>query len=123
MNMSTTMMLPQEIEVWYIIPTLRKELALCLKELGISQKDIAKKLGITEAAVSQYIKGKRGSETEIPNELKSEVMHSAKLILEDKSNLFKEMNRLCLETKKTDFICHIHRKHTELPSNCDLCFR
>ena len=123
MNMSTTVMLPQEVEVWYIIPALRKELTISLKQLGLSQKEIAGKLGITEAAVSQYISGKRGSETEIPESLKLQIMQSAKDIISGKSNLFKEINRLCMETKKTDFICHVHRKYTDLPNNCDLCFR
>ena len=50
---------PQEIEVWYVLPAIRKELVVTLKEKNLTQKKIAEFLNITEAAVSQYIKQKR----------------------------------------------------------------
>ena len=37
---------PQELEVFYVIPALRREFSLRLKESGKSQKDIAKVLGV-----------------------------------------------------------------------------
>ena len=53
---------PQEVEVFYLLPTLRKEIAKALKTRGHDQKRIAAMLGVTDAAVSQYISGKRGSD-------------------------------------------------------------
>ena len=53
---------PQEIEVWHIIPAIRKELVVALKEKGNSQKKIADLLNLSEAAVSQYLKLKRARE-------------------------------------------------------------
>ena len=55
------MELPQEIELWYVIPSLRKALVTVLKKKGMKQKDIAPLLGISEPAVSQYMKDKRAS--------------------------------------------------------------
>jgi hypothetical protein len=46
--------MPQEIEVWYIIPAIRKELAKRLvQHHEVAQKDVAELLGVTEAAISQ----------------------------------------------------------------------
>ena len=45
--------LPQEIEVWYLIPAIRAELAKELLKEGINQTKIASILNITNAAVSQ----------------------------------------------------------------------
>ena len=55
--------MPQEIEVWYLIPALRKELArIFIKDYGLAQKKAAELLGISGAAVSQYVKEKRAKE-------------------------------------------------------------
>ena len=49
-------MLPQEVEVWYIIPAVRKEMAkLLTKEYGFSYERAGRALGISKAAVSQYL--------------------------------------------------------------------
>ena len=50
---------PQSIELHYVLPAVRREIALKLKEKGLGQKEIAKRLSVTEAAVSQYINDKR----------------------------------------------------------------
>ena len=54
-------LMPQEIEVRYILPSLRKELAIQMNKKGLKQRKIANLLGLTPAAISQYIKEKRGS--------------------------------------------------------------
>lgn len=53
--------IPCEIATWYILPVIRKELAILLvKNHGMSQKKTASLLGVTDAAVSQYLSKKRG---------------------------------------------------------------
>jgi hypothetical protein len=44
------------------VPAIKAKLAKDLKKKGCSQKDIATILGVTEAAVSQYISGKRAKQ-------------------------------------------------------------
>jgi len=45
-----------------LLPPMRAEMVLRLiQKQGISQSDAAKRLGITRAAVSQYMNGKRGA--------------------------------------------------------------
>ena len=64
---------PQEIEVWYILPAIRKELVRVFKEKGKSGKEIAFLLGITPASVSQYGKDKRGG-AELPLEVRNYIL-------------------------------------------------
>ncbi len=53
--------LPCEIFMWNVIPSIRKEIAVILiKEHNMSQREAARALGVSEAAVSQYLKNKRG---------------------------------------------------------------
>lgn len=52
-------MQPCESAVKYKVPAIKAELARKLKKEGKSQKEIAKLLGVTEAAISQYLSGKR----------------------------------------------------------------
>lgn len=48
------------IMVKYVLPALRAQIALELLDRGYRVKDIAELLGLTQAAVSQYLRSKRG---------------------------------------------------------------
>jgi len=55
------MLLPAEIESRSLIPALRAILAKKLSEkYSIHEDEISKMLGVTQAAVSNYIRGTRG---------------------------------------------------------------
>ena len=55
--------LPQELEIWYLIPALRRELTkIFISDFKLSQKKISEILGITESAVSQYQNSKRAQD-------------------------------------------------------------
>jgi predicted transcriptional regulator len=60
-----------DIMVRKYLPAMRAEMVLRLiNREGISQSDAAKKLGVSRAAVSQYLSGKRGdAKVEISSEL------------------------------------------------------
>jgi len=116
------MMLPQEIEVWYILPAVRS--ALC-KELAISlpQKRIAALLGITEPAVSQYIKGKRGSKIKLSEEVRREIKTTAKKLMESKVHPMEAINYLSKKVLHTNEICKLHiRMEEDVPDGCKVCF-
>ena len=71
--------MPQEIEVWYIIPAIRRELAKSMiKDLKITQKQVASIMEITEAAVSQYLHSKRAKEVVFTKAILEEIKKSAK---------------------------------------------
>ena len=115
--------MPQEIEVWYIIPAIRRELTKSMIGLGLTQKQVARRMGITEAAVSQYLSFKRAKEVVFSNAVLEEIKKSAKKITEDKSTIVPEMMRLTKLTGVKQVMCGLHKKQdANLPKGCDICF-
>jgi uncharacterized protein len=72
-----------------ILPPMRAEMVFRLVQReGLSQSDAAKRLGVTRAAVSQYMSRKRGvSEVQITNELDSMIDRWALAVLTGESDL------------------------------------
>lgn len=101
--------LPQKAELMYLIPTIRKELALALKK-SFSESEIASKLGLTKSAVSQYIHKKRGAEIKFPEKIKREITKAAKRIANGKSSGMAEIVDLLELAKKSRFTCKICRE-------------
>ncbi len=113
---------PQEVEVFYLLPTLRKEIAKALKTHGHDQKRIAAMLGVTDAAVSQYITGKRGSEVEFPKEFTQRVAEAAKTIL-DQQSCFTQLQQLMQEATTSGLLCQIHMQMDKsVGTSCAVCF-
>ena len=115
--------MPQEIEVWYLLPALRREIAkILINDHSLSQKKVAKLLGITESAVSQYLKEKRGQEIKFKANDLEKIKDAAKKILDDKANLTKYIYELSVTFRGSKTICELHKKHDEnLPDRCDIC--
>ena len=81
------MLLPSEIESKLLIPAVRailsKELVI---EKGLKEEEVARMLGITQAAVSNYLRGTRGDNELIAKLLSlSEIMSMIKEIRDDLS--------------------------------------
>ena len=113
------MLLPQEIEVWYIIPAIRRELTQELLNLGLNQKQIAERLDVTPSAVSQYIKNKRASKIKFDDKIKKEIKQAAKKIAENKSCcIVKETNELCKQISNSGFLMEIQRKFNVRCKEC-----
>jgi len=121
--MKKTMIMPQEVEVWYLLPALRRELAnIFLKDYAINQRRISKMLGITESAVSQYLKLKRAKDLDFDSNIQKEIKLAVDRFIQH-NNFIQEFNYLINLIEKTQFICKIHRKHDEdLPETCQLCY-
>ncbi|MEA3430474.1 MAG: transcriptional regulator [Nanoarchaeota archaeon] len=113
--------LPQEIEVWYVIPAIRKELTKAMKKLGLSQRIIAQKLGLRESAVSQYIHSKRGKNINFDIKTKKMITKSAKDIVEHKSCVIKEIQDLCKAIRNNKTLCKIHKKYADIDHCCGIC--
>jgi len=104
--------LPQEIEVWYIIPAIRRELARCMiAEGGMTYEKVGNILGITKAAVSQYLANKRASKIKLPPQIEPEVAKACVNIAENKSNAVKEIDRLLKIIRKKGYICRVCDTH------------
>ena len=81
------MLLPSEIESKLLIPAVRsilsKELVI---EKGLKEEEVARMLGITQAAVSNYLRGTRGDNELISKPMSlSEIMSMIKEIGNDLS--------------------------------------
>jgi hypothetical protein len=113
---------PQEVEVFYILPAIRRELSLALKEQGKSQREIAKLLGVTEAAVSQYISKKRAADVAFPAELAAEIRATAPRIT-DRRSMMQETQRILAHAKDRKLTCRMHESVADVPKGCDVCFR
>ncbi len=59
------MIQPFELVVNKVLPTVRARVAQILIDEGMKQVEVAKRLGVTQAAVSHYNSGSRGSDAEI----------------------------------------------------------
>ncbi|MBI2573623.1 hypothetical protein HYV86_07195 [Candidatus Woesearchaeota archaeon] len=112
------MLHPQEIETYYIIPTVRKYFALFLVDQGLKQKDVAAMLGVHTAAISQYRSKKRGMQVTFPPEIINEMKKSA-LKIKDHFSYFQEMQRLLHLIRKTKVLCQIHHQFSPIPQGCD----
>lgn len=111
---------PQEIEVWYIIPAIRKSLADELINLGMKQKDVALKLNLTTAAISQYKKSKRGKNIAFPAIIKDKIKISA-VALSNNANSDVIIQDLIKEIRKT-CLCQLHKSFDDtVDCNCNLC--
>lgn len=113
--------MPQEIEVWYVIPAIRKELAKAMKKKGLKQQEIATNLGLTVPAVSQYITGKRGKDVDFGKDIKAEIVVAADNIIENRRIMVPEIQRICSLVKKEGLLCKIAKKYHELPEDCKYC--
>ena len=83
--------------VWYLLPLIRKEFAKSLiKDHGLTQRKAAEKLGITEAAVSQYVSKKRGDLKVTHVGIRREIKKSTKRIIDGDIQVMKtETCRIC----------------------------
>ncbi len=87
--------LPQEIEVWYVIPALRSQIARCLiEDFGTSYERIGNILGVSRAAISQYAKRKRAAKIKLPKELGPKIMGACKILVKDETKAVEEINKL-----------------------------
>lgn len=119
------MLLPSEIEAKSLIPAVRAILAKKLiREFSLKEEDVAKVLGITQAAVSNYVRGTRG-DVELISKLESvrEVMRMVDDIAKDLStnkaytpSTLAKFVGLCNYMRYTLIICDVHHS---MESNID----
>ncbi len=117
-----------EIVSQEILPAFR---ALIAKELmenhKMTQGKVAEKLGVSQAAVSQYYRSVRGSKTDLlanDKEVKQEIKRMAGRIASGELNYITGLEQLCNICKlvrKRKLICEMHKKHSKELKSCELC--
>ena len=113
---------PQEVQVWYVIPALRRQMAREMLRAGLKQKEIALKLNITEAAVSQYLRSKRASSVKFTDAGKNAIRETVSSLIAEKAEFNAEIQRLLHFMLENKTMCHICQTHTGMPKSCRACF-
>lgn len=125
-----TVQLPSEIVVDRFLPTVRSMLAAELSDRGFPQREIATRLGVSQAAVSQYLSGDRYVEERFATEprLQATVERIADGFdagTMDDYEALAELLELVRAFEDRGPICAIHEE--EMPAlsgmGCDLCVR
>ena len=110
---------PQEVEVFYIIPTIRSSLTKYLKQNGMNQKQIAKVLGIRESTVSQYVSYKWASKIRFSAIVEEKITECSKNI-NSKLDVIRETQKLLRFIRNSGEICSIHKTLCGLPGDCSI---
>ena len=90
----------------------------------MTQAEVARRFGVTDAAISQYLKKKRGDNSLIEDSpmypaFEAEIKESARLIAEDQSEFSMEMCRLCGVVRKIGLLAMIYEAQTgSQPPQC-----
>ena len=108
------MKIPCEVVVWYLLPTIRKGVAKELVSVhGFTQSKVAKTFGVTDAAVSQYLRNKRGDFDTIVNSpgfesVQEEISAAASRIANTGSDFASEVCNICMVAKSCGILAKIY---------------
>jgi predicted transcriptional regulator len=119
--MKTSSKLPCELIIWYVLPDLRNEISrTLLDDYNFKQVEIAKVLGVTKAAVNQYLSSKRGEnffnlikDKKTKNLLSKEIKKTASAIVKSQSTIDIELCRLCNVIKSNKIIYKVYEKYAQ----------
>ncbi len=124
------MIAPDEVVAKRVLPTLRAAVAVDLSKRGLTEREIAERLGLTQSAVSKYLRGRTKSE---PAVVRSPAFRSLadRLAqgLEDGSmspvEAMAAVNAVVRREENRGVVCTLHEE--EVPAlrglGCDLCVR
>jgi len=109
------MLLPAEIESKVTIPLLRALVAKKLvTEKMYTQEQVAKVLGVTQAAVSNYLRGVRGLSVELKENqlINNWVNQIVETILSNRprEESAKKINEAIEDIRRQRMLCEIHKK-------------
>ena len=104
---------PCEYMMWNGLPVIRKEIAeSMINDFGLNQKQAAQKLGVTPAAVCQYLSKKRGKIKIVDESVLIEINRSAERIIQQEDGAV---------TSETCRICKILMAKAIFPLACTVC--
>ena len=122
------MLQPFEVVTAKLLPTIRARLAQALlDDYKMKQVEVAKHLGITQAAVSHYKTMRRGIDPEILKlfpEIEKHVGELAAQIARGMSQVeqVSRVNVLVDRLMNTQRFCEYHKKVASIDPTCNVCF-
>ena len=109
------MMMPCESVIWNILPAIRRELTRSLVyDIGIKQRQAAQLIGMTDAAVSQYLSGKRGKYLITDPEILDDIGLIAHQIYNGKELTKHDICQVCIKIRKNE------ERNATLPGTIDV---
>ena len=112
----------------YVIPTMRALIARRLMEkYGLTQQEAAKKLGLTQSAVSQYMRNLRGSKIrsiEKDADINKEIDVFVDRIASGEMDQLSAMEHfcdICKTIRKKRLLCAMHTKNFPGLKDCKSC--
>ena len=112
------------------LPSIRARIAkVAIEKYGMKQKDVALRLGLTKAAVSQYLKEKRAGPSVSDSHLNSigSMIDDASMKLAkgelSEFDLTRTFCRMCVSLRQSQALCAMHkaREPTSVKENCLIC--
>jgi predicted transcriptional regulator len=118
---------PCEIVVNKVLPHIRADIVkILIREYKMRQIEISKRLGITQASVSQYLSSTRGGNKEFHDifpEMEEYAKEIAKKIAsgETRDTQVALVCQMCSKMREEEKFCEYHKGFLEL-ENCGICF-
>ena len=118
-----------EIIVGDVLPALRALVAKELIQLGLNQTQISKKLGITQPAVSQYMRELRGHRVKLLTS-NEKVLESIKTLSHEiatrdikASDMHVRFCEICKKIRGEHLLCELHKESYPSIAVCNICFK
>jgi predicted transcriptional regulator len=101
-----------------------------IEEYGLRKIDVANKMFLSPAAITQYTKGGRGSsfvkELSVNSEIRKNISEISKFIAGDGCSvdvIIEKMCEICKSLRMEGIICELHNEEysDKLLSDCELC--
>jgi predicted transcriptional regulator len=114
---------PQEVVVWYVLPAIRREITQALiNDHHMPQKEIAKRFFLTEPAISQYKKSRRGQiGVEFDETIRERIQDAAHNIAVRDNPAPHEVQRVLKHIERSGFLCTLHKKFGLVHEDCGIC--
>ena len=121
------MFLPCEVAVKSVIPAIKASLVRELAKKDFKQGDIAQLLGISQSAVSKYIRKIRGNVIKLDNlaEIDPLINDMVKILLKEKfqrEKILKRVCEACYIIRKNELMCKLcHKTELTVADECNFC--
>lgn len=111
---------PCEIVVQRVLPAIRAELARIMLEEGLPQQQVANRLGLSKAAVSQYVSAKRGKDISFPAEIEEKINELAKSLIGDMTpnDAVSNLCAVCKGIQSSGWLCKEHQQKNDACTYC-----
>ncbi len=124
LNKMKKILFPQEFDTWYVLPAIRKKLALKLLEMGMTQKAVAETLQTSAATITHYKKDKRVKEDVLGAEVDPLITEAAGRIKKDSHLLVPEVVRINAAVKEKGLFCKMYQdKVVHEATPCNSCVK